>query len=199
MTSAERTTFVAIAVLTTLGAAGPRAATLEGPQMVRRADALDPPRVRTDDPELKQVISQATEWSATFRRLVEMIQRTDGIVFVQKGHCGHGVRSCLLLSVAVAGPNRLLRIFLDPRKSGEDLVPSLGHELQHAIEMLRNPAVVDAKSMYQFLHRTAVTLGGPTFETLAAIEAGMAVKGEIARYRSQRAGEAGNGTGQRGR
>ena len=40
------------------------------------------------------------------------------------GQCGHGVRACLLPMMTMAGPNRVLRILVDQRKSDRDLMGS---------------------------------------------------------------------------
>jgi hypothetical protein len=38
--------------------------------------------------------------------------------------------------VTAAGPNRILRIQVDTRKAGWDLMGSIGHGLRHAVEVL---------------------------------------------------------------
>src|SRR5262245_23966644 len=70
----------------------------------------DAPRVRTGDPDISILIQRATVLSPTFRRLAEAIQATDGIVYVQRGRCGHRVHTCLLFWMTVAGSNRILRV-----------------------------------------------------------------------------------------
>jgi hypothetical protein len=146
-----------------------------------RASASDPPtipRVRDNgDPSIAGLIQEATERSATFRRLVDTIDATDGIVYVEQGTCGHHVRACLVLTVRVAGPNRLLRIIVDIHRSHGDLLASIGHELQHAVEVLHDPHVTDTRSIY-FLFDRIGQIGEDRFETLAAIRAGLDVLAE---------------------
>jgi hypothetical protein len=72
-------------------------------------------RIRTHTPVMAILIQQATERSATFRRLVEAINASDGIVYVRAADCGHGVRPCLA-DVTAARPNRILRIQVATRK-----------------------------------------------------------------------------------
>jgi hypothetical protein len=75
------------------------------------------PRVRSSSARIVEAIAGGVERSAIFRGLVDTIDRTDGLVSVEEGDCGHsGVRACLLLSVTVAGSNRLLRILVDLRR-----------------------------------------------------------------------------------
>jgi hypothetical protein len=76
-----------------------------------------------------------------------------------------------------AGPFRLLRIRVDSRRSGCALMTSIGHELQHAIEVLSDPHVTDMHTMYWFFERRGS--GGPVrFETEAAIHVGRQVEKE---------------------
>jgi hypothetical protein len=139
------------------------------------------PRVRSHSPELADIINRASDASATFRRLIATIDRTDGLVYVDDGRCGHGVSACLLLSVQVAGPFRVLRIKVDARRRNCALMVQIGHELQHAIEILSNPHVTDGVSAFAFFERIAP--GGPIsdrgrFETAAATRAGLDVRRE---------------------
>src|SRR5215203_5838399 len=56
--------------------------------------------VRSTDLALVALIAQAGRESPTFRGMTETIRASDGIVYVQPGRCGHGVRSCLANVVA---------------------------------------------------------------------------------------------------
>jgi len=144
--------------------------------------AQAPPRIRTTDPGIDRAIAEAAQFSGTFRRLVGAIEKTDGLVWVSRGRC-RGAAACLLLDVVVSGPYRLLRIQVTPGRSGDELMESLGHELQHAVEVLGTPAKSGA-AMYQFFDRQpgVYRLGGK-FETNAAVLAGVAVGTEVARAR----------------
>jgi hypothetical protein len=111
-----------------------------------------------------------------------MLEMTDGIVYVEEGKCGHSVRACLVLGVAISGPNRLLRILVDARKADWDLQGSIGQELRHAVEVLSDPAVRSDGTMYHFYaSEGSHQVGG--FETQAAIEAGETVRAELRRQR----------------
>jgi hypothetical protein len=143
--------------------------------MAHGADTVDdtPPlvRVRAPSADIAAVIRDASERSPTFRRLLSTIDATDGLVFVEDGTCGHSVRACLSLSVKVAGPSRLLRIIVDARRPDCQLMADIGHELQHAIELLSDPQVKDMHSAYAFFQREGPT-GSDRFETQAALHAG---------------------------
>jgi hypothetical protein len=144
-------------------------------------------RVRSSDSTLSALIDRATRGSETFRRLITSIQASNGIVYVEPGRCGHGVRACLKMWMQVGGPNRFIRIVIDRTKSDRDVdvMGSLGHELQHVVEVLSEPAVTNGVTMYNFLRRTAPT-DGNRFETTAAVNAGNAVIDELMDQRAAR-------------
>ena len=144
------------------------------------AEAVDPTsaRVRTDDPVLATLIRDATDRSTTFRRLVEAITATDGVVYVVRGECPRPLRACLAFSMAVAGPNRILRVIVDDRKVGSEAIVSIAHELQHALEVLSYRSVRTSGEMFGVFQRIG-TWQGHSFETLAAIKVGEAVRSEL--------------------
>lgn len=144
-------------------------------------DALGP-QVRTCHPGVAALLAQATDGSATLRRELETIQATDGLVYIEPGSCGHGVRACLANTVTMVGGYRLLRVKVDIQRSDRDVMTSLGHELQHVIEVLSDPYVTNDRRLFQFYQREAPTRG-ETFETQAAIKAGLAVRDELAHGR----------------
>jgi hypothetical protein len=152
--------------------------------------AQDPspiPRVRSSDSALAGLIAQATGGSETFRRLITGIQASNGIVYVEPGRCGHGVRACLKMWMQVSGPNRYVRIVINRSKTDRDVdvMGAIGHELQHAIEVLSEPAVTNGVTMFNFLKRTAPT-DRLQFETTAAVDTGNAVVDELMERRARR-------------
>ena len=149
---------------------------------VGTSGAASDTRVRAEDPALSALIRQAIDHSATFRSLVEAIQATDGIVYVIRGRCrNYDVRACLLLWMAVAGPNRMLRVVVDgSRRTDIETMALLGHELRHALEVLAEPSVRTGAGMFQ-LYRRNGAVQRETFETEEAIVAGNAVYRELKR------------------
>jgi len=140
-------------------------------------------RVRTDDLVLSTLIRQAMDRSPTFRRIVDAIQASDGIVYIQRDQCRHYVQSCLVLWMGFAGPNRVLRVNVAGRKTDIEMMSSIGHELRHALEVLDEPGLRSGARMYNwYKHNHAWR--GETFETLAAVEAGDAVYRELKRSMS---------------
>ena len=164
------------ALLTTL-AGGGRAAVAAG------VDTPAVPRVRSHHPGIASLIERAAERSKTFRGLVEAIDASNGIVYVEEGQCGrHVVKSCVA-AVTQGAANRILVVKVDIRHADAELMGLIGHELRHAMEILGESNVVDAVSMY-FLYQRIGRLGTHTaFETQAAVQAGHAVKAEVSKYR----------------
>ena len=143
-------------------------------------------RVRGVSTRLVAIIITATAQSKTFRGLVEQIGTTDGVVYVAEGQCGQGVRACLLHSMTAMGPNRLLRILVDPRTADRDLMSNIGHELQHAVEVLSDRNVRSFSAM-TLLYKRICNACGRRIETDAAIAAGEVVRSELQKSLSCRA------------
>lgn len=139
------------------------------------------PRVRSDSPAIADSIARGLPRSPTLRRLVDSINATDGLVYVDEGNCGNSANACLLSSVLIAGPYRVLRIQVNLRKGqGCDLVASIGHELQHALEVLSNARIRDHSQFYHFFDRVG-TRDENRFETKAALRMGLTVAKECGR------------------
>src|SRR5688572_21525613 len=143
-----------------------------------------PTGVRSSSPALAALIARATKESRTFRGLIETIEASDGIVYVEVGECGYYVRSCLV-GVTTAGRFRMLWIELDTEKTDVDLIASIAHELRHAVEILSDSNVRSSAAMFAFYTRYGKRARGPSaFETTAAIDASNAVRSEIQQAQS---------------
>jgi hypothetical protein len=137
------------------------------------------PRVRGTDPAVSALVEQAKTSSATFRSLVDVIDRTDGLVYVDNGTCPGRIKACLMHSVTLAGPNRLLRVKIDVRRSDGELIALLGHELQHAIEILSNPGLRNNAEVLTFYQQAGIFGGGNAVETQAALAVQQKIRVEV--------------------
>jgi hypothetical protein len=139
------------------------------------------PRVRSTDTAIAALMAEAESRSPSFRDLVRKIERTDGIVYVERGHCGHGVHACLTHSIVAGEGFRLLRILVDGAGGLIDLMATIGHELQHAVELLTEPAVRTTAAAYLYYERESPTARGSftAFETTAAVNAGQRIEREL--------------------
>lgn len=136
------------------------------------------PRVRSGNPAIAALITTGMTNSRTFRSLVERINASDGIVYVEEGDCGNAVRGCLR-AIAKSVSNRIVLVRVRLLESDRDVVATIGHELQHALEILNDPAVTDSAAMYRFYTREGRRRLGRGFETAAAVKAERAVHAEM--------------------
>jgi hypothetical protein len=137
------------------------------------------PRVRSSHAYIRAMIDEAAERSETFHKLVAAVEATNGIVYVEDGLCGHGVHACLTLHVTAAGNYRILRILIDRRQPDWDVMASIGHELQHAVEVLSNAYLTTTEAVFLFYSNGS---NRDSFETEAAIKAGNAVRNQVGSY-----------------
>ena len=137
-------------------------------------------RVRGETSKLAAIISEAAAQSETFRGLADRIGTSDGLVYVMEGRCQSRLPACLLHRVTMAGPYRVLWIMVDSRHSGLNLMASIGHELQHAVEVLGN-RTIRTDAGIRLLFRQKCVLCSGVVETDAAVLAGNAVREELGR------------------
>jgi hypothetical protein len=169
-----------------LAMAAVAAAVLGTPGLSAGADAVaaNQPHVRSTNTDLVALIEQAGQRSATFRGLLEAINASDSIVFVEAGACGHGGRACFV-SVAASGAYRYMRVVVDTRKADWDLMGSIGHELRHTIEVIGAPRVRDNVSKHFFYEHIGTRGTDTARETQAAVDAGNTVRTEVRRFNQQ--------------
>jgi hypothetical protein len=144
------------------------------------------PRVRTTDPVLSELLREGIARSGTFRTIVERIDRTDGIVYFEPGTCSiTPALACLLIDVHDAGQTRNLNIHVRPHRSSPDeRIAIIGHELQHANEVLSARWVRTAADAYSLFMRIGSAESVRNFETAEAIRVGDTVASELAAHRA---------------
>jgi hypothetical protein len=128
--------------------------------------------VRVDNNRIREVIEYAIKRSPSFGDLLATLDTLDRIVYIEEGTCHHReLRGCLLLMPTPGGRNIVVRI--DPRQPILVVVAQLAHELYHALEVAREPDVVDEsgiRSLYEQIgERSCTGNGGDCFETRAAV------------------------------
>jgi len=115
---------------------------------------------------------------------VETIERSDLIVYIQTGQLGIPGHTAFLKAAPGA---RLVRITISDVLDLEDRrLALLGHELQHAVEVAANPAIVSAAAMRQFLREQGFQVSEAVYCTKAAQDVTWAVSYEIAASRPRR-------------
>jgi hypothetical protein len=151
-----------------------------------------PTHVRSTDGPTLQLIKEGTERSATFRTLVDQINHSDGIVYVERGLCAFGrVNGCVLPFITTTQGNRYIRILVTSdtyRLNHDQILALIAHELQHAREVIEHPNVIDVATMEEMYRRigTPLTDHRNGYETSEARAAGDAVMGELSAKRASR-------------
>jgi len=142
--------------------------------------------VRSSSPALLQLIAEGSERSTTFRRLVDTLNMSSTIVYVEFGFCAFGhLDGCLLPYVTESHGTKFVRAIVTPdrtRRTHDQLLALVGHELQHVVEVTEHEEVVDVRSMQTMFDRIGTPLKtGKGYETSAAREVGDAVLAEVSR------------------
>lgn len=141
-------------------------------------------RLRALHPGLKEVLRVGRDGSPTFRALVDRLDASDVVVYLEYADLPAGLLGQMTFISAVAGFRYLLvqvRSGLDQRGT----TSILGHELQHAVEVADQPEIVDhlsfARAYARFgFRRSPAGVRGQAFDTVAAIVAGRQVARDLA-------------------
>jgi len=143
------------------------------------------PRVRTTDRRVRALIDEAVLASPSLRALVERVEQSDVVVYVQ---CEPGPPSVIagrLTFVTSAGGLRYVLVRLRHLRSRVQQMALLAHELQHAVELVDKPAILDAPSLareyarFGHINVASSPAGGLAFDTSAAVEMGRRVLSEL--------------------
>ena len=149
---------------------------------LRVDDPAGTTRVRAQEPALAALVQEGVDRSMTFRRLVQRIDETDGIVYIQNGSCSiSAVGGCLLLCVTETGHARYLRIHVTAQATRpEQRITIVGHELQHAYEILSRRSVRTTADAYALFIRIGSARSIRGFETDEAQRVEGAIADELA-------------------
>ena len=150
-----------------------------------QAATPDAPRVRSTDAEILALLREGADRSATLSRLVDAISRSDGIVYIEFGYCAFGhLNGCLLPFMASSHGDRYLRILVTRdrnRRTHDQLLALIAHEMRHALEVLEHAEVVDVATLEAMYRTVGTPITGQSrgYETSAARAAGDAVLAEL--------------------
>ena len=117
--------------------------------------------------------------SPTFRRLVNRLERSDVIVYVDIRPDMPAYLGGSLRFITRSATTRFLRVQLNRSLSEPTLVALLGHELQHAVEVAGAPDITTADGLRRLYRRVGVRTGPDTYDSVAARETGYTVRDEL--------------------
>ena len=158
--------------------------------LIAAASLVITSHVRSTDPVIGAALTEGLLRSEVIRRLIDVIDASDVIVYLARGDCPRPAVACLM--VTSRGPDvRYVRINLRlPTGLGQpggwyndELSVAIAHELQHAVEIAGWPDVVDGATMQAAYARRGLDRGGAHLDTDAAIKAGDDRRAELLRRR----------------
>lgn len=137
-------------------------------------------RVRPIGADAQSLLQDARERSPTIRLLLDRLDGSDVIVYLQRGVFERPEvkgRTSLITAVPDA---RFLRVIVRSALADDRGVEMLGHELQHAHEIAQEPRIRSELQLQQYLNVIGFECGTSRFETEAAIRVERQVRSELA-------------------
>ena len=101
-------------------------------------------RIRSISEKIGDILDEGSQRSPTFKGLVDVLEQSPALVYIEPGRCPSSRRLRLngcLVDLGTAGGTRYLRIIVDVGFSTDNLIATVGHELQHAIEVQESNAM----------------------------------------------------------
>jgi hypothetical protein len=141
--------------------------------------------VRSAEGWIQALIRNGLARSMTFARLVDMLNESDVIAYVEWRVTPEGVNALLLHQIVVQQDHRYVRIGIGRRGGDDRLIAIIAHELQHALEIAHALEVGRTIRIEEFFARideggcTAPSRAGSCYETGAALDVQRAVAQEL--------------------
>jgi hypothetical protein len=143
--------------------------------------ALDSPyrHVRSQDRAVRHLLKRGFKYSYTFRELMSRLEQSDVIVYIEYTPNLPASLDGRMMMLPTSHGQRYVRIQIALRGAPDESVATLGHELQHAIEVAEDTAVRDQTAMTALYERIGMRGGLHVYDTLAAQEVGRTVRREL--------------------
>jgi hypothetical protein len=140
------------------------------------------PRIRPQDTRIKQVLQEGAARSATFKSLVDRIEASNVIVYVAVNPLLKSTLSGSLTWMTQAGGYRYVRASISADLLFDQMIATVAHELQHAVEVIGDETVKDEKSLvalYKRIGQESRQSSTSGWETVAAQQTGWQVRREL--------------------
>ena len=172
--------------LTILAVTIPVVVTASGRETAAPSDIVI--RVRAHDGRAAALILEGVTRSEIIRRLIDRLEKSDVIVYVETQPGLKGRVAGTLTWLTKTPQFRYVRISIAPDQFGETGIALLAHELQHAVEVADNKSVVDPASLEALYRRIGKSVGvhAGGWDTEAARMRGEDVRRELASGRMAR-------------
>lgn len=144
--------------------------------------AVDPliPRVRGVTPKMQKLIAEGVRRSTTFRSLVEAIDKSDLVVYLEATSSLPSGLDGRMMFLTSAGGVRYLHAQITSTLGIDELIAIAGHELQHALEVAAHPEVRDGASLAKLYERIGIQgVRRDRYDTNAAQSTGKRVRAEL--------------------
>ena len=145
------------------------------------AERIGGPRLRPQDTRIVNVVREGSMRSATFRALVDRIEASNVIVYVALNPLLKSSLSGSLTWMTRTGEFRYLRASISTDLTFDQMIATVAHELQHAVEVIEDQSVQDERSLVALYQR----IGEPSraansgWETASAQQTGYKVRREL--------------------
>jgi hypothetical protein len=141
------------------------------------------PRLRPMDARLTQLLRDGAARSTTFKALVDRIEASNVIVYAAFNPLMKPSLSGTLTWMTRAGGYRYVRASISTDLTTDQMIATLAHELQHAVEVIQDETVIDENSlvaMYRKIGQQSSFAAPSRWETEAAQQTGFQVRRELA-------------------
>ena len=145
-------------------------------------DAWREARIRPQDPRLADLLRAGVVRSATLRDIVNRLEAGNVFVYVSLSPTLRSGIAGKLTWMTSAGPYRYVKATINSDQSADQMIATLAHELQHALEVSADHSVVDQRSMlglYKRIGRPSRSGASDGWETVAAQQTGLQVRREL--------------------
>lgn len=139
-------------------------------------------RLRPQDPRLEQVLKDGAARSATFKALVDRIESSNVIVYLALNPVMKPSLSGMLTWMTRSGNYRYVRASISTDLTPNQMIATVAHELQHAVEVIEDESVIDENSLvalYKRIGHQNSNAAPARWETTAAQQAGFRVRREL--------------------
>lgn len=139
-------------------------------------------RLRPQDPRLAELLRAGVARSATFRALVNRLESGHVIVYLSLSQTLKSNLAGKLTWITKAGSFRYLKATISVEQTADQMIATLAHELQHALEVSGDPEVTDQRSLlalYKRIGRPSHSGLAESWETVAAQDTGVQVRREL--------------------